>query len=59
MDMKRGISIALATALGSAGFAGVAVAQQGLAMLEEVVVTARRIEEKHYRCATGGGRHGR
>ena len=38
--------MALATALGSAGFAGVAVAQQGAgAVLEEVVVTARRYEE--------------
>jgi iron complex outermembrane receptor protein len=46
MNIKRGILTALATALGSAGVTGVAVAQQGAGpTLEEVVVTARRIEE--------------
>ncbi len=45
MNTKRGLSAAVAAVL-SAGGSGVAVAQQsGAAMLEEVVVTARRIEE--------------
>ncbi|HEY5623303.1 MAG TPA: TonB-dependent receptor plug domain-containing protein, partial [Gammaproteobacteria bacterium] len=46
MINKRGIVTALVGALGTAGVAGTAVAQQGAqATLEEVVVTARRYEE--------------
>ncbi|HEY5623773.1 MAG TPA: TonB-dependent receptor [Gammaproteobacteria bacterium] len=46
METKRGLATAVAAALGSAGFAGIAVAQQGAGpILEEVVVTARRYEE--------------
>ncbi len=48
MNMQRGIFTALVTALGSAGVTGVAVAQTGASsrVLEEVVVTARRYEER-------------
>ena len=45
MNMKRGISTALAAAIGSTGFVGGAVLAQQSAVLEEVVVTARRYEE--------------
>ena len=46
LTMKRGIITAIVGALGLAGITGSAVAQQGAgAMLEEVVVTARRYEE--------------
>ena len=46
MKTKRALSTVLATSLGSVGLASVAVAQQGAGpTLEEVVVTARRIEE--------------
>ena len=46
MHIKRGIFTALAAALGGTGFSGIASAQQGAsAVLEEVVVTARRYAE--------------
>ncbi len=46
MKFRRGMSIVLATALGSAGVSEVVIAQQGAGpVLEEVVVTSRRYEE--------------
>lgn len=46
MNTKRGLSAAVAAVLSTGAGTGVAVAQQsGAAMLEEVVVTARRVEE--------------
>lgn len=46
MKNRRGLSIVLSAALGSAGVTGAAMAQQGAGpVLEEVVVTSRRYEE--------------
>jgi len=46
MNVKRGVSIIIATALCTSGVTGIAVAQTGARlMLEEIIVTSRRYEE--------------